>query len=167
MALINLPSTKDLKTLPEVINVVEKMRKELEFALSQIDIDNMNSQYVAVVGSGSNANGYWRKFSDGTMDCYFTNARNSDTLTWSTATIAGATYYYTGVDYWTFPTPFLTGSTVNVMASGDIGSAAPETHTAWHIDNTKCRVESGIFGKDPRSPVLPMRMSYFARGFWK
>lgn len=42
MALVNLPSVQKAKTLPEVINIVEKLRKELEFALTQLDGDNMN-----------------------------------------------------------------------------------------------------------------------------
>jgi hypothetical protein len=166
MTIINLPSTKNLKTIEDVINVVEVMRKELEFALSSLDTDNMNRMYVSVIEAGNTANGYYRKFSDGTMECHFTNVQQTDTAAWTSTVISGITYYSTG-GYWTFPIPFLTGSTVNVMASGDIGQYAPETHTAWHFDNTKCRIESGIFGKDPRSPAVEMRVSYVARGVWK
>lgn len=167
MTIVNFPSTKNLKTIEDVINVVEIMRKELEFALSSLDTDNMNKMYVSVIESGNTANGYYRKFSDGTMECYYTSSQQTDTAAWNTAAINGGTYYYTGTAFWTFPKPFLAGTLVNVMASGDIGSAAPETHTAWHIDETQCRVESGIFGKDPRSPATGMRVSYFARGVWK
>jgi hypothetical protein len=167
MAVINLPSTANAETIQDLIDIIEIYRKELDFALSSLDADNMNSMYVSVIESGNTANGYYRKFSDGTMECYFTSTQQTDTAAWSTTSINGGTYYYTGTAFWTFPKPFLTGSIVNVMASGDIGTAAPETHIAWHVDETKCRVESGTFGKDPRTPAVTMRVSYIARGVWK
>ena len=168
MATINLPSTQNLKSIEEVINVVEILKKELDFALSSIDIDNMNNNYVAIVESGTNSNGTYRKYSDGTLECYFTSSIPANSLTWSTATINGTTYYYTGTTFWTYPIPFLTGSTVNVMASGDIQLAAPETHIAWHVDNMKCRTESGAFGINPTTVSgAVVRASFFARGVWK
>lgn len=166
MAEIFLPSFQGAKDLKEVTNQLELMRKELEYILSSLDVSNMNKNYVSVIESGDTANGYYRKFSDGTMDCYFTNAQQTDTATWTLTPVSGITYYSTG-GYWVFPKPFLAGTTVNVMASGDIGQYAPETHTAWHFDNTQCRIESGMFGKDPRTPAVAMRVSYFARGFWR
>jgi hypothetical protein len=168
MAIISLPSAQNAKTIEDVINVVEMLRKEMEFALTSLDVDNMNKTYVSLVESGNTATGYYRKFSDGTMECYYTSTQQTDTVSWGVTTISGINYYYTNnFATWVFPKPFLSGSIVNVMASGDIGTAYPETHTAWHSDHTQCRVESGTFGYDPRTNPVIMRVSYFARGVWK
>lgn len=166
MAQLNLPSAKNAKTVKEVIDIVEKMRKELEFALTALDIDNMNSSYVAVVESGSNSNGFYRKFSDGMMECWHSSVDLNSDHTWNQSAVGGSTYFYIFTS-WAYPQPFLPGQHINLMASGDIGGAAPETHTAFHVDHTHCQVESGMFGADPKSFGGNVSRTWFARGRWK
>lgn len=59
-----------------------------------------------IVDSGANANGYYRKYADGTMECW----------TRTTADIAIDTVYglgwYNGYYTWTFPEPFIDDSAV-------------------------------------------------------
>ena len=148
MPLIQLPSFNDIKDTKELIDVLEKQRKELEYVLGNLDITNLNSNYVSVVETGSNANGTYLKYSDGTMECWHQGFGNSNYYTWWEAVRAGGTYYYV-VDNWVFPAPFREGEFVKLFASGDIGGAAPETHTAFNVDHTKCQVENGMFGMDP------------------
>jgi hypothetical protein len=166
MPIVNLPSVSRVKTLKELIDQVENMRKELEFVLSTLDIDNLNSKYVSVVESGANANGYYRKFSDGTMECWQSGSDVVSNLAWSTADVGGGTYYYVYAN-WSFPAPFKDGEMVNLFASGDIGGAAPETHTAFHVSNTYCQYEHGIFGLDVRTSGNSLTYSLLARGKWQ
>jgi hypothetical protein len=166
MAIVNLPSARKAKTLAEVIDVVEKMRKELEFALSTLDSDNMNNSYVSVIESGYNTNGFYRKFSDGMMECWTGQSIILSTLPWYTTNVGGGTYYYT-YGNWNFPIPFKEGEIVNLFASGDIAGAAPENHTAYHLSHAYCQVENGIFGLDVRTSGNSLNRSMLARGRWK
>jgi hypothetical protein len=166
MAIVNLPSARKAKTLAEVIDVVEKMRKELEFALSTLDTDNMNSSYVSVVESGANGNGSYRKFSDGTMECWRSWQGPANTLTWQTYPVSGSTYYYSAGS-WIFPQPFIEGKEISVFASGDIPSPGPETHTAFAPAYYGCSVECGILDVDVRTHTSNVYRSWLARGYWK
>ena len=66
----------------------------------------------AVVESGSNADGNWVKFADGTMVCWF-----NDTVspTKSSSTTQGLTVYR-GYYTWTFPQPFVSAPSVSINA---------------------------------------------------
>lgn len=166
MPLIQLPSFNKSKDLKETINLLEKMRKELEYILSTLDIDNLNNNYVSVVESGSNSNGSYRKFSDGTMECWYQSKGLSSSYSWLTTTVGTETYYY-NVYVWVFPASFKSGEVINLTASGDIYGAYPETHTAFNIDNTKCQCEAGILGGNPATLGGNVTRTWFARGKWK
>jgi endonuclease/exonuclease/phosphatase family metal-dependent hydrolase len=56
MALVNLPSVKNAKSLEEVIDAVEKMRKEMEFLFDNVENDNIRGQIEAkkiIIGGGT------------------------------------------------------------------------------------------------------------------
>jgi len=166
MPLVQLPvfSLKDDKE--GLINNLEKMRKQLEYTLSSLDTSNLNSKYVSVVESGSNANGYYKKYSDGTMDCYQSIARPANLYSWSSTAVAGSTYYNVAMS-WVFPASFLGGSLVTVLTSGDVPGAGPETHNAYGATETSCIIECGIFGLNPSGSSTNMYTSMLAKGIWR
>jgi hypothetical protein len=166
LASVNLPSVQQAKDLTEVKNVVEKLRKELDYVLSNLDSDNFNQQYAMVIETGSTANGNYRKYSDGTMECWLTWTGITNTIPWSTQAAGASTYYYSN-GTWVFPKAFKTGSIVTVMASGRIAVDYPQTFLAWHNNETKCNTHVGVFGIDIRSGTGTAYQSWFARGQWK
>jgi hypothetical protein len=148
-----------------MIETYEKAKKQIEYTFSNIDLNNINSNLIVVVDAGTNTNGSFRKFSDGTMECWKTVSANNADLTWYTVSVQGGNYYYT-FSNWTYPQPFVDGELINLFASGDIGGAGPETHTAFNIDHTKCQYENGIYGLDTRT-TGSQSYSLRAIGHWK
>jgi hypothetical protein len=129
------------------------------------DIQTLLEKAVFIVEQGSNGNGTYRKYSDGTMECWKYEEYNpTSPAAWATLSVAGSTYYYIP-GTWTYPTPFLSGSKVICSMSGDINGVQPETHKAHHTDHTQCGVESGSFGVDTRGFI--MKRQLYARGVWK
>lgn len=100
--------------------------------------------------SGSNANGYWAKHSDGTMECWVRNIQ------------LGSTKPYV----WTFPQPFIdTGSTfVNCtptsVTDSRVGSglsiSATQAHVWLNKNDATATDATAVAG-----------MSLYAKGFWK
>ena len=86
------------------------------------------SKLGIIIESGSNSNGTWIKFSDGTMICSYYN--NSFSCNITNAALGG--YRSTGMS-WNFPAQFLSGTIPVVIGSGDgnlgIVSAYGKTNT--------------------------------------
>ena len=166
MTQFKFPAVKKIKDMKDVQNLFDQLKKELEYQFDNLDFSNLSSGQVVVTESGDTASGSYRKYSDGTMECWWTTSFPTTSASWNTRDINGTTYYYVS-GTWNYPKSFKVGSTVNVMASGDIGTAAPETHTAWHVDETHCSHESGILGVDVTGTSVTMNFSFYARGVWQ
>lgn len=131
----------------------------------QTILESINSRMYYVVEQGTNGNGTYRKYSDGTMECWNTfNYTSVDPAAVANTSFNGSTYYYVPGN-WTYPASFLSGSSVSVLFSGDLGGLQPETHIVYPNDNTKCSIESGILGVSPSGKTL--KQSLYARGVWK
>ena len=106
--------------------------------------------------SGSNANGYYRKWSDGTLECYWT-----DTATLTTNNYGLAEGYY-NVKNITFPAQFLSGTTPIVTDGCRIYLGA---HCSCHgggITNAGCAlIVTGIADTNAAYP------GYHAIGRWR
>ncbi|WP_287408692.1 hypothetical protein [Oceanithermus sp.] len=74
----------------------------------------------AVVESGSNADGNWVKFADGTMVCWF---NDQIVPTKQSSTTQGLTIYR-GYFSWTFPQPFIGAPSVSVNGRLFLGATA-------------------------------------------
>lgn len=110
-----------------------------------------------IVESGSNSNGNYRKFSDGTMVCYYNDA------TLRTASSASGNIYRAAVVTYTFPEAFLTGTVPTVVprVNQSLG-------TVWMgdsggtLDNTQ--VDLTMLGSGSGAQGYP---GYIAIGRWK
>jgi hypothetical protein len=121
---------------------------------------------LAIVESGSNSNGSYVKYSNGTMECWKTEEyKPTSAAAWAATALAGGTYYYIPGATWTYPVPFKENSKVACFANGDIDGSQLESHNAWHKSHTQCSVESGAFGNDVRGKNLVRQL--YARGVWK
>lgn len=108
---------------------------------------------------GSNANGTYVRYADGTQICWQNWA--AQTVTFNSIAMGGSTYFYVGRT-WTYPASFVgTPSTHN---SGDIGTAAPELHGTFNPTTTACTVEDGIFGTNASTSC---QNTLLAIGRWK
>lgn len=165
MSLIMLPTAQNINNFNDLVDIYEKSRKQLEFLLNGIDLEKFDSNAVLVEETGSNENGVYRKYSDGTMECSHTWTGSTSDVPWNTVDIGTEKYYYTS-DTWTFPKPFLENSSVIVFADGDIGAIAPESHHGSIVDTTKATIESGMFGVDCRQG-LSFSRNWLAKGYWK
>lgn len=87
--------------------------------------DQLGSSGSGIIASGSNANGAYVQFADGTMICTTPPSMQMTINTLSTNTYgstAGNVYYGTGT--WTYPIPFIYPPSVSVPAATDITTPA-------------------------------------------
>lgn len=74
------------------------------------------------ITSGSNANGSWIKFGDGTMICWISaNITCSSSVSNVFGSTSGTTYYNTGA--WTFPVEFVAAPTLCLTPGTNVNSA--------------------------------------------
>lgn len=114
--------------------------------------DNVETAISGIVESGSNANGYYIKFADGTMICI--GRRETDVITWTadgSAYIAGV-FSFSNFPQTFYSTPYVSKSIEYVSPSNRYisitGGAAPTTtnaggfnlQTYWNATNTNARV---------------------------
>ena len=120
-------------------------------------------QTQAIYDSGSNANGSWIRFADGTMTCSFRNNR-TQTITLTTPANSSAVAYATWV--WTFPQAFISAPT-GLTATGDFGwGPGLEYHQAFSATTTQATIEEGILvSVNPAS--LSCDTYVTATGKWK
>ena len=120
---------------------------------------NVETAISGVVDAGSNANGYYIKYADGTMIC--TGRRETDTITWT----ADGSAYIAGVfNFANFPqtfyaAPYVSKSIEYVTPSSRYisinGQTAPSTtnpggfnlQTYWNATNTNARVVYVAIGR--------------------
>ncbi len=118
-----------------------------DLSATNADIDNLTADSGAfatsltlggypVVESGSNANGNWTKWADGTMICWFNTTADRTPVVNASIGTFGWSYYGSGTSTWTFPVAF----TANVGCWGrarnrsmGVSFGAPTlTNVAWN-----------------------------------
>jgi hypothetical protein len=116
---------------------------------------------------GSNANGNYIKYPDGTLIQWFHLTYPANSIGWSTATQGGSTYYYTSTT-WNFPMTFANTAPISVHASGDIPTFGIEQHKAYFPNTSFCKTEQGVLDINPTTMgAISCYKSLFAIGRWK
>ena len=119
--------------------------------------DAYSCNYVNnIIDSGSNTNGSYVKYIDGTMICY-----NSKQVTQQVSNTWGALYTSAQVSVGTFPQEFISTPTLNVYCSGNqsimiIAAAAPSTTSGGNIQLARAD-----------SASVTTTINYIAIGRWK
>ena len=110
-----------------------------------------------IVESGSNANGNWTKFADGTMICTVTK-QASDELTnpWGQL-------FRTGSTKWVYPVPFLR---VPQISAFPVSGASYTWASIGQSASLNSECDFGVFSADRRAGVKPF-VSVTAIGPWK
>jgi hypothetical protein len=120
-----------------------------------------------LIVTGSNVNGNYVKFPDGTLIQWFHITFSANGIAWGAVANAGTTYYYTSTT-WTFPVTFASGTPISVHVSGDIPTVAIEQHKAYNPTTTNCKTEQGVLGIDPTTMgATTCYKSLLAIGRWK
>ena len=140
----------------EKINFVNNQAPAISASsLNQLQT-NVESAINGVVESGSNDNGYWVKYSDGTMECYGTKSYES------TAFAATGNVYYRDLSGVTFPVPFKENEIIVPtcsMAMGNVGAITPIS-----VSNTGI---SGFSVLSASSSARGITVYWRAIGKWK
>ena len=117
----------------------------------------------AVYDSGSNANGSWIKYSDGTMICTY-HYNRTQALTLTTFTNSSTIAYCGWI--WTFPQAFSAAPT-GISVTGDFNwGPGLEYHQAYNGSITSCNVEEGVL-VSVTPTTLPCDTFMYAIGKWK
>ena len=110
-----------------------------------------------IVESGSNANGSWTKFADGTMICRVTKQTN-DELTYPLGQL-----FRTGSTRWVYPVPFVTVPQISAFPASGAGYTWVSIGQSAAL-NSEC--DFGVFSAVKRADVKPF-VSVTAIGRWK
>ena len=118
------------------------------------DIDTYSCNYINnIVESGSNSNGNYIKYVDGTMICYKQISGNSNLALW------GGSIYYSDTEAGTFPQSFI--STPAVLVTN-------QTNQFWcSVDNPSTSGYSSIRILKPDNANKPYQIGILAIGKWK
>jgi len=114
--------------------------------------------FTAGYRSGSNSNGYYIRFADGTQICW---ASHPDSSFGSVQVGEDANYRYR-TKIWTFPATFTAAPAV--LATGDISGARVDVITAYGANTTQCTLEAGQYNT---STVDVGAFYTFAIGRWR
>ena len=110
-----------------------------------------------IVESGSNSNGNWTKFADGTMICTVTKQTNDElTFPWGQL-------FRTGSTQWVYPVPFLTVPQISAFPTKSASYTWVSIGQAASL-NSEC--DFGVFSAVSRVGVKPF-VSVTAIGRWK
>lgn len=118
----------------------------------QVTAEQVGAMAADAIQSGSNSNGSWTKWPDGTMICRYTSAQFS--------TPANGVYDHTYV----FPAPF--SETPTVIPAVEIGSVADAHFSARVIGSTATTTRLAMVNGYASSAVNAA-LSYIAIGRWK
>lgn len=124
---------------------------------------NIAGVFVPVVGvqggiveSGSNSNGTYTKYSDGTMEC----EHRIDLGSGLAINTASGSLYYSAAQAWTFPVAFKTGTAPNLTATGNTNRI---TYAFTNSpSNTSCNVHIGAGVSTTATGYISVR----AKGVW-
>lgn len=137
----------------EIIENVEKI------PTIETNVNELNEKVDSIIESGSNENGNYIKYSDGTMICYgHVDKKLSGMAAW------GSLYNLDMTDVLSYPQNFITLPIVNMnIISDGAGSVA-----GWiaNITTTNDGITKATFVR-PTTSLYEIRMAYIAIGKWK
>ena len=110
-----------------------------------------------IVESGSNSNGNWVKFADGTMICRVTKQTNDEII------YPHGVLFRTGSTRWVYPVPFLTVPDISALPVSGASYIWASVGQSAAL-NSGC--DFGVFSADRRTGVKPF-VSVTAIGRWK
>ncbi|MGN1269342.1 MAG: hypothetical protein ACI4UU_00505 [Clostridia bacterium] len=118
-----------------------------------------NKYYPGIVESGSNENGHYIKFVDGTMICYLNITATDQSIN----TQYGTSALYFGTRRWTFPQVFISAPVVNC------GSFRWGTSGSWGSVTEINKTYATLIGYDfyPRATGTSTQIKAIAIGKWK
>lgn len=125
--------------------------KNLPNTTTPLKAENLNNNFNSIVESGSNENGNWVKFSDGTMICEATIIKNiENTIPWNNFYIGEvfnipfaqsfATLHSCNIDIYSTKNMWkMSGNVPNLNGTGSFYTISPESFTTdvnFHIKAT-------------------------------
>jgi hypothetical protein len=139
-------------------------------------VDKLNEMLTANFGieTGSNTNGNYVKYPDGTMICYYSLTPKTNAYTWVSSPCGGASnysYWYTSGLTWTYPAAFISAPALTISA--DIPFVGPESHYVWSDGanpKTRAKYEHGIIANanpGTKAGTAVISVSFTAIGRWK
>ena len=145
-------------------DAIEQGFNDVDGELENLETNKADKSYVdtrfnSIVESGSNENGNWVKFADGTQICWY----NGTIALAATSTEYGS--LFTGAETWTFPMAFATS---NVVVS--VGLFRLLTGASWGsvgTPPTPTSVSVRYFDIASRVAGSSASVGFFAIGRWK
>jgi hypothetical protein len=128
---------------------------------------NKWEKVITLDSAGSNSNGDWMRFSNGLQICWLYHLKPCNSFAWSTVTLQGQIYYYTGGNTWIFPSTFLISKPLSVSLSGDVPVACLEVHNVYNSTSTQCTYEHGCNNSTVTTLASNMVRQFLAIGYWK
>jgi fibronectin-binding autotransporter adhesin len=133
-------------------------------------VSGINGNFIQVVASGSNSNGNYLQYDDGTQICWKTWPSASTSGQWSGSVSypnpTTGLYYMHISNTWVFPMAFNTAPTVT--STGDFSGVFQEAHSAFSPSTTQCSIEDGIFSTSgPDTSGTAVSRNCIAVGRWK
>jgi hypothetical protein len=126
------------------------------------DIWGSWSEEVLIHERGSNSNGEYVKYTDGTMECWHKPGTIPVSST-STATYQGITYHRTTASYWTFPESFSEPPLAFASGQTNTPTLAPTTTRIFNLTSSQFSVQ--FINVADFSAVE--HVSYWAKGRWR
>jgi len=119
---INVPYETLSKDLVETVFKEDGLS---DLTLCSLNVNGVNTVGVGIIESGKNDNGYWRKFADGTMECW---GRGGNTTQYSTVDSIKCTFpqSFINTDYYISMTP-ITGADYYLQAASASSTAINTT----------------------------------------
>ena len=118
-----------------------------------------------IVASGSNSNGYYIKYSDGTMICRYKVTNDSDRVSCTTVLNAsGEIIAYYGYKDFTYPVAFVGTATITMATASCVPSSANTVASVEsYLNETTIRISVWA----DRSTSTAGKITYVAIGKWK
>lgn len=122
-------------------------------------VNNNANELTNVIESGSNSNGKWVKYADGTMICYGTTLMPTLTMTTAFGSVFETS---TATSFGTFPQTFYAAPVVTVTQTTG-ATATPEQVT----DTTTTNIGKAFFWRPTSRSATGVNFNWLAVGRWK
>jgi hypothetical protein len=123
------------------------------------------SVVTGIYDSGTNSNGSWIRFTDGTMQCWAHIPLTSRTLTRATL-VSGIGWYEITLPTITFPIPFISQPSITVGGYGGTGNI--ETIQPYNVTSTTMLYAYEYLGPDAGATTsVSFESDWVATGKWK
>lgn len=156
---VNKVTDNDMNEIKSVVNNNANNIGDLS-NLTTPTTTNLVGAINSIVESGSNTNGTYIKYADGTMICTkIINAVTSITNTW------GSLYESGDVDLGDFPETFISKPIISVTNASDVGAGAM-IEAVFGVSTTSAG-QCWLCRGTPRASTVPYMLNIIAIGKWK